>query len=82
MAFRWVLRESKMVGTRRAVSYETCEATARAKGDPSLGNAIDAIVHSLSKTAKRTRAWFPIDREGDAQHVLEKLVESGALFLV
>ncbi len=46
------------------------------------GNAIDAIVHSLSKTAKRTRAWFQIDREGDAQHVLEKLVESGALFTV
>jgi hypothetical protein len=45
-------------------------------------DAIDATSTALKREAPATRAWFQIDREGDAQYVLEKLEASGQLFTV
>jgi hypothetical protein len=45
-------------------------------------DAVDAVVESMGRDAPDTRAWFQIDREGDAQHLLEKLAASGQFFTV
>lgn len=44
--------------------------------------AVDAVVTSMAAAAPLTRPWFQLDREGDAQYVLTRLAESGALFTV
>lgn len=45
---------------------------------------LDAIddVEELLQRAPRTRGWIQLDREGDSQHVLEKLSGSGHWFTV
>lgn len=45
-------------------------------------NAVDAVTASMRSGAPDTRAWFQVDREGDAQYLLDKLAASGALFTV
>lgn len=45
-------------------------------------DAVDAVSASMKSEVPTTRAWFQIDREGDAQHLLEKLAASGQLFTV
>jgi hypothetical protein len=45
-------------------------------------DAVEAVTDSMKRVAPDTRAWFQIDREGDAQYLLEKLAASGGLFTV
>jgi transposase-like protein/DDE family transposase len=45
-------------------------------------DAVDAVTTSLAAHAPSTHAWFQLDREGDAQHLLEKLDSCGHLFTV
>lgn len=44
--------------------------------------AIDAVATSMKSVATTTRAWFQLDREGDAQYVLERLAASEQWFTV
>jgi hypothetical protein len=45
-------------------------------------DAIDDVSDLLARKAPELRAWLHFDREGDSQHVLEKLVSSGHWFTV
>ena len=45
-------------------------------------DAIDGVRDRLAAESAELRAWFHLDREGDSQHVLEKLVSSGHWFTV
>jgi hypothetical protein len=45
-------------------------------------DTVDAVTASMRRSAPKTRAWFQVDREGDAQYLLDKLVASGGLFTV
>ena len=44
--------------------------------------AIDSVTESMRSGGTSTRAWFQLDREGDAQHVLERLAASEQWFTV
>jgi hypothetical protein len=44
--------------------------------------AIDEVTASMNSIAPTTRAWFQLDREGDAQYVLERLAASQQWFTV
>ena len=45
-------------------------------------DAVDAVTEAIERHAPTTRAWFQLDREGDAQDLLAKLVSSRHLFTV
>lgn len=45
-------------------------------------NAIDDVSDLLARQAPELRAWFHLDREGDSQHVLEKLASGKHWFTV
>jgi hypothetical protein len=45
-------------------------------------DAVDAVSAAMAKSAPDTRAWFQLDREGDAQDLLIKLANSEHLFTV
>jgi hypothetical protein len=45
-------------------------------------DAVDAVTASMRRSAPETRAWFQVDREGDAQYLLDKLAACGGLFTV
>lgn len=45
-------------------------------------DAVDAVATAMKRIAPQTRAWFQIDREGDAQDLLAKLASSEQWFTV
>jgi hypothetical protein len=45
-------------------------------------DAVDEVSRALKRVAPETRAWFQIDREGDAQHLLAELAASDQWFTV
>jgi hypothetical protein len=45
-------------------------------------DSIDQVKNLFQTKAPGTRAWFQIDREGDSQHILERLANCGHWFTV
>jgi hypothetical protein len=57
----------------------------RATGEKELQHWIDAVAEiagAMKLAAPKTRAWFQVDREGDAQHLLAHLAASEQWFTV
>jgi hypothetical protein len=75
MAMQWWARGERVKVPRRRRSTEEKE----------LQHWLDAVAEiagAMKLTAPKTRAWFQIDREGDAQHLLAKLAASSQWFTV
>jgi hypothetical protein len=74
-AMKWWARGARPARSR-------CARSTAEKESQHWLDAIDATSTALRSGAPATRAWFQIDREGDAQYLLEKLEASGQLFTV